>query len=83
MWGAGSSAGLFIGAFILGLVLMAFVFGVGILAVPIAILGVALIGFVEWRRRRTQADSIHRHRRQAEEDKIEFTDRDQETLVSE
>ncbi|HEY1276769.1 MAG TPA: hypothetical protein VGF25_17800 [Thermoleophilaceae bacterium] len=62
---------------------MAFVFGVGILAVPIAILGVALIGFVEWRRRRTQADSIHRHRRQAEEDKIEFTDRDQETLVSE
>jgi hypothetical protein len=54
-----------------------------VVAVPLAIVIVALTGLIDFRRRRTQAKSLHDHREQAENDKIQFTERDQETLVSE
>jgi hypothetical protein len=74
---------LFITAFFLGLIAMCFVFGVGILAVPVAFIGVAVIGLAEFRRRRQQSDSVHRFHRHAQHEEIEFTERDKETLVSE
>ena len=61
----------------------AFVFGTPILGVPIAILGVAVVAGVDFRRRRKQARQMHEFRDEAKADKVEFTERDQETLLSE
>jgi hypothetical protein len=74
-----------VGAFALALVVMSLTFmgGAVIVALPVAIVAVGIAAFVDLNRRRKQASNIHEHREQARTDKIEFTERDKETLVSE
>jgi hypothetical protein len=74
-----------VGAFMIALVVMAgtFMGGAVIVAVPLAIVVIGTMGFLDLRRRSKQAKTIQDHRQQAENDKIEFTERDKETLVSE
>ena len=74
-----------VGAFALALVFMSFAFAGGavIVAVPVAILAIGVAALVDFNRRRNQATSIHDHRERAQSDKVEFTERDQQTLTSE
>jgi hypothetical protein len=81
MWGATTV----VGAFALALVAMSFAFAGGavIVAIPVALLAIGIAALVDFNRRRKQATSIHDHRERAESDKVDFTERDQQTLVSE
>jgi hypothetical protein len=74
-----------VGAFMIALVVMAgaFMGGAVIVAVPLAVVVIGTMGFLDLRRRSKQAKTIQEHRQQAENDKIEFSERDKETLVSE
>jgi hypothetical protein len=74
-----------VAAFAVALVAMslAFMGGAVVVALPVAILGIGIAAFVDLNRRRKQATSIHDHREQARTDKIDFTERDRQTLVSE
>jgi hypothetical protein len=73
-----------VGAFALALVVMSLTFmgGAVVVAVPLAIVAVAIAGAVDFNRRRKTARSIHAHRGDDERD-VEFTERDRHTLVSE
>jgi hypothetical protein len=81
MWGVTTV----VGAFALALVAMSFAFAGGavIVAIPVALLAIGIAALVDFNRRRNQATSIHDHRERAESDKVDFTERDQQTLVSE
>jgi UDP-N-acetylmuramyl pentapeptide phosphotransferase/UDP-N-acetylglucosamine-1-phosphate transferase len=74
-----------VAAFALGLVAMslAFMGGAVVVALPVAILAIGIAAFVDVNRRRKQAATIHDHREQARTDKVEFTERDRQTLLSE
>jgi uncharacterized membrane protein len=71
-----------VAAFAVALVVMAgaFMGGAVIVALPLAIVLIALAAFIDLQRRRKSAESIHS--RQRDED-VEFSERDQRTLVSE
>jgi hypothetical protein len=71
-----------VGAFVLALVATSLVFGVGILAIPIALLGVGVAAAMDFTKRRKQAKMIHDQRERARTDKVRFTERDEQTLVS-
>jgi hypothetical protein len=70
-----------IAAFLLALVATAFAFGVGILGIPIALIAIGIIAAVEFNKKRKQATLIHDQRQRAREDKVNFTERDEQTLV--
>jgi hypothetical protein len=72
-----------VSAFALALVTMslAFMGGAVVVALPLAFLAIGIAAFADFNRRRKQAASIHDHREQARTDKVEFTERDQQTLV--
>jgi predicted membrane protein len=72
-----------VGAFILALIVSSLVFGVGIIAIPVVLVVVAAVGLFDLNRRRRQARMIHEHREQAKTESVEFTERDQRTLVNE
>jgi hypothetical protein len=72
-----------VGAFILALIISSLVFGVGIIAIPVVLIVVAAVGLLDLNRRRRQARMIHEHREQAKTESVEFTERDQRTLVNE
>jgi hypothetical protein len=74
-----------VAAFALALVAMslAFMGGAVVVALPVAFLAIGIAAFVDFNRRRKQAASIHDHREQARTDKVEFTERDKQTLLSE
>jgi predicted membrane protein len=72
-----------VGAFILALIVSSLVFGVGIIAIPVVLIVVAAVGLFDLNRRRRQARMIHEHREQAKTESVEFTERDQRTLVNE
>jgi UDP-N-acetylmuramyl pentapeptide phosphotransferase/UDP-N-acetylglucosamine-1-phosphate transferase len=74
-----------VAAFALGLVAMslAFMGGAVVVALPVAVLAIGIAAFVDFNRRRKQAASIHDHREQARTDKVGFTERDRQTLLSE
>jgi uncharacterized membrane protein len=80
-----SGAGFAIVAFLLALVAMSFAFGGGavIVALPVALLGIAAVGVFDIRRRRKQAADVHEFREQAQAEKVDFTERDKQTLTSE
>ena len=71
-----------VGAFALALVAMSFAFAGGavIVAIPVAFTAVGIAALLDFNRRRKQAASIHDHREQARTEKVEFTERDRETL---
>ena len=70
-------------AFLLALAATALAFGVGILAIPIALVAIGVIGAVEFNKKRKQATLIHNQRERARPDEVQFTERDEQTLVSE
>lgn len=74
-----------VAAFAIALVAMslAFMGGAVVVALPVAILAIGIAAFVDFNRRRKQAASIHDHREQARSDKVDFTERDRQTLLSE
>jgi UDP-N-acetylmuramyl pentapeptide phosphotransferase/UDP-N-acetylglucosamine-1-phosphate transferase len=74
-----------VAAFAVALVAMslAFMGGAVVVALPVAILAVGIAAFMDFNRRRKQATSIHDHREQARTDKVDFTERDRQTLLSE
>ena len=76
---------LVVGAFAAAIVVMSFAFAGGavIVAIPLALLAIGIAAMTDFNRRRKQAASIHDHREQAREDKVDFTERDQRTLVNE
>jgi UDP-N-acetylmuramyl pentapeptide phosphotransferase/UDP-N-acetylglucosamine-1-phosphate transferase len=80
MWGLTT----IVTAFVVALVVMSFTFmgGAVVVAVPLAILAIAIAAFLDFNRRRKTAQSIHMEREQAEHD-VEFSERDRRTLVSE
>jgi hypothetical protein len=85
MWGSAWGTTIVVGAFALALVAMslAFMGGAVVVALPVAFLAIGIAALVDFNRRRKQATSIHDHRERARSDKVEFTERDQQTLVSE
>jgi hypothetical protein len=80
MWGLTT----IVGAFALALVVMSLTFmgGAVVVAVPLAIVAVAIAAALDFQRRRKTAQSIHLERKHAEHD-VDFTERDRRTLVSE
>ena len=85
MWGSAWGLTAVVGAFALGLVFMSFAFmgGAVVVALPVALIAVAFAAYADFKRRRKQTAMIHAHREQARTEKVEFTERDQQTLVSE
>ena len=71
-----------VAAFAVALVVMAgaFMGGAVIVAVPLAIVLIALAAVIDFQRKRRSAQSIHSHQRK---DEVDFSERDQRTLVSE
>ena len=69
-------------AFVLALIATTIAFGVGILAIPIALIGVGIIAALDFNKRRKQATIIHDQRERARTDKVNFTERDEQTLYS-
>jgi hypothetical protein len=71
-----------VSAFALALIAMSFAFAGGavIVAVPVAFVAIAIAGLADLRRSSKQARSIHRYRQQAREHKVDFTERDRQTL---
>jgi hypothetical protein len=69
-------------AFALALVVMsgAFMGGAVIVAIPVAIALVVIVGLLDLRRRRNQAQGMHTYRQEADSEKVEFTARDRQTL---
>jgi hypothetical protein len=69
-------------AFAVALVVMsgALMGGAVIVAVPLAIAIVLVVGLLDLKRRRNQAEGMHRFRERAESDKIDFTPSDRKTL---
>ena len=80
MWGVTT----IVTAFALALVVMSLTFmgGAVVVAIPLAIVAIAIAAIFDFNRRRKTAHSIHAHRADAEHD-VEFTERDRQTLVSE
>jgi hypothetical protein len=79
MWGIT----LVVAALVLGLIAFSFAWGAPVFGVPIVILGAAALGIADLRRRRQQVRQMHDHREQAKTKGVEFTARDKETLASE
>jgi uncharacterized membrane protein len=71
-----------VAAFAVALVVMAgaFMGGAVIVALPLAVVLIALAAFIDFQRKRRSAQSIHSHQR---DESVEFSERDQRTLISE
>ena len=71
-------------AFAAALLVMSLTFmgGAVVVALPLAIIAIAIAAAMDFARRRKTARSIHFEREQAEHD-VGFTERDRQTLVSE
>jgi hypothetical protein len=78
MWGYTTVVGAFAAAIVV--MSLSFMGGAVVVAVPLALVAIAIAALVDFNRRRKTARSIHAHR--PNED-VEFTERDQRTLVSE
>jgi len=80
-----SGAALIVMAFVLGLLAMAFAFSGGavIVALPVAAVAIVAVGLIDLRRRRKQVEDVREFRDQAKAEKVDFTERDKETLASE
>jgi hypothetical protein len=78
MWGYTTVVGAFAAAIVV--MSLSFMGGAVVVAVPLALVAIAIAALVDFNRRRKTARSIHAH--QPDED-VEFTERDQRTLVSE
>jgi membrane protein implicated in regulation of membrane protease activity len=80
MWGLTTV----VAAFAAALVVMSFAFAGGavIVAIPLALVLILIAAFLDFRRRRKTAESIHSER-ESRERGVEFTESDKRTLTSE
>ena len=71
-----------VAAFAAAIVAMSFAFmgGAVIVAIPLALIAIAIAAYIDFNRRRKTAQSIHTER---QSDDVDFTERDRRTLVSE
>jgi hypothetical protein len=71
-------------AFLLALVAMSFAFGGGavVVALPVAVIGIAIVGFLDFNGRRKHVQQLGELREEAKAEQVEFTERDKETLAS-
>jgi uncharacterized membrane protein len=71
-----------VAAFAVALVVMAgaFMGGAVIVALPLAVVLIALAAFIDLQRKRKSAESIHSQQR---DEGVDFSERDKQTLVSE
>jgi hypothetical protein len=83
MWAGSWPFGLIVAAVVLSFIAFGLVIGAPIFAVPIVVVGVAALGFADFKRRRNETQRLHSFREKAKSEKVEFTHRDKETLVSE
>jgi Flp pilus assembly protein TadB len=83
MWAGSYVVVLTVGGLVLMLIALAVTLGAPILAIPIVVVGVAVLAYVDFTRRRRQVREMQTFREQAKTEKVEFTPRDKETLVSE
>ena len=76
---------LIVGAVGGALVAMSFAFAGGavIVALPVAFVAIAIAGMVDLRRRQNQIGDVRELRDDAKTEKVDFTERDKETLISE
>jgi hypothetical protein len=74
-----------VGAFLLAIVVATLFWGGAglVIALPLALVAGALAFAFDVKKKRDSAASLHAHREQARSDKVEFTERDEQTLVSE
>jgi hypothetical protein len=74
-----------VSAFALALVAISLGFfgGAVVVAIPLAIIAIGIAAMMDLRKRRRQATSIHDQRERARANKVDFTERDEQTLVSE
>ena len=80
-----SPASLMIVGFMLAVVAMSFAFAGGavIITIPLALIVIGVVAFMDYRRRHEQGKSVEEFREQAPAEKVDFTERDKETLTSE
>jgi hypothetical protein len=71
-----------VAAFAAAIVAMSFAFmgGAVIVAIPLALVAIALAALIDFNRKKKAAESIHSER---QDDDVDFSDRDRRTLVSE
>jgi hypothetical protein len=61
---------------------LAFAGGAVIVAIPLALVAIAVAGMVDLRRRSKQVGDVRKLREDAKAEKVDFTERDKETLIS-
>ena len=83
MWAGSWPVGLVIAAVVLSLLVFGLVIGAPIFAVPIVLVGAGALGVIDLRRRKRQTAELQSFREGAKTEKVDFTPRDKETLVSE
>jgi hypothetical protein len=74
-----------VGAAALALVVAALMWGGAglVIALPLALIALGAAFAMDVKRRRQSAVSMHDHREQARTEKVDFTERDKQTLTSE
>jgi hypothetical protein len=79
MWGLT----IVVSAFAAAIVAMSLTFmgGAVVVAIPLAIIAIAITALIDFNRQRKTAQSIHSQR--SEDERVEFTESDRRTLVSE
>jgi hypothetical protein len=78
MWGYTTVVAAFAAAIVV--MSLSFMGGAVVVAIPLAIVAIGIAAFVDFKRRRKTAQSIHTER---SDDEVDFTERDRRTLVSE
>jgi hypothetical protein len=74
-----------VGAFVLALVVATLMWGGAglVIALPVALVVLGVAFALDVNKRRKAAATIHEQRERARTEKVDFTERDQQTLVSE
>jgi Na+-translocating ferredoxin:NAD+ oxidoreductase RnfD subunit len=74
-----------VGAFVLALVVATLMWGGAglVIALPVALVVLGVAFALNLNKRRTSAATIHEQRERARTQKVDFTERDEQTLVSE
>jgi hypothetical protein len=74
-----------VGAFVLALVVATLMWGGAglVIALPVALVVLGVAFALDVNKRRKSAATIHEQRERARTEKVDFTERDQQTLVSE
>jgi hypothetical protein len=78
MWAPGILAAL---AVLAGAAVMLLYSGLFVIGVPLFVIGVVLIGVLDFQRRRRHVGQVEGFRSEAKPDKVEFTEQDRRTLA--